>query len=128
MTLLIVMLKKGITMKINITDEQRQRAGRFLELTGDKFIDDALILNLELTRQAIKTGKKNDVVSLMLPQAYQYRWIVKFNARSLQNFFGLRLDKHAHFQIKEVAEEMLEALPPEHRYLFQDYIKNTEGK
>jgi thymidylate synthase (FAD) len=67
----------------------------------------------------VALGKKNDVVSLMLPQAYQYRWVAKFNARSLQNFFELRLDKHAHYQIREVAKEMYNALPEDHKFLFE---------
>lgn len=89
------------------------------ESTGDDTIDMLLEgLRKQILNQ-IELGKKNDVVSLMLPQVYQYRWIVKMNYRSLQNFFTLRLDKHAHFQIREVAEEMLSLLPEEHSYLFK---------
>ena len=89
------------------------------ESTGDAEIDNILgFFNDEIKCQLAK-GKKNDVVSLMLPQAYQYRWLVKFNYRSLQNFFKLRLDPHAHFQIREVAEAMLVLVPEDHKYLFK---------
>ena len=88
------------------------------ESTGDTEID-YLMKNWKTTIESqIEKGKKNDVVSLMLPQAYQYRWIVQFNARSLQNFFELRLNKHAHFQIKEVAEEMHKLVPENNLFLF----------
>lgn len=89
------------------------------ESTGDNDIDGILLGLKDSIEEQIALGKPNDVVSLMLPQAYQYRWTAKFNYRSLQNFLSLRLDKHAHFQIREVAEAMLAALPLEHLYLFR---------
>jgi thymidylate synthase ThyX len=106
-------------MEILITEEQRERASEFLELTGIKEVDDALILNLELTRQAVRNGVKNDIASLMLSQAWKYRWVVKFNYRSLQNFLKLRCDKHSHFHIREVAMEMYRLIPDSHKYLFK---------
>jgi len=90
------------------------------ESTGDIEVDDALYTWRELVIAMIKKGKKNDITSLMLPQTYQYKWVAKFNYRSLQNFIALRTDKHAHFQIQEVANAMLNKLPKEHRYLFED--------
>ncbi len=68
----------------------------------------------------IALGKKNDVVSLMLPQAYQYRWVVQMNARALQNFLELRLHRGAHYHIKEVAEEMRKCIPSNHQFIFAD--------
>jgi thymidylate synthase (FAD) len=105
-------------MQINITKKQRERASEFLELTGIKEVDDALILNLELTRQAVRNGVKNDVASLMLSQAWKYRWVAKFNYRSLQNFFKLRRDKHAHFHIKYIADEMYRLIPEDQKFIF----------
>lgn len=90
------------------------------ESTGDDEVDSILKTHKMYIEHMIKKGKKNDVVSLMLPQAYQYRWLVKFNYRSLQNFLKLRLDSHAHFHIREVAEAMLDQIPEDHKYLFQE--------
>ena len=92
------------------------------EDTGDLLVDNYLSAWLLIIKKMIAKGKKNDVVSLMLPQAYQYKWTAKFNYRSLQNFFKLRLDKHAHFQIREVAQAMLDCLPEEHKYLFKESL------
>ena len=89
------------------------------EKTGDDMIDMILEDFKKVIQQQIALGKKNDLVSLMLPQAYQYRWLVKFNYRSLQNFLTLRLDTHAHFHIREVAEAMLDQIPENHKYLFK---------
>jgi thymidylate synthase (FAD) len=90
------------------------------EPTGDSDVDFMLSAWKLSIEDMIENGKKNDIVSLMLPQAYQYKWIVQFNARSLQNFFHLRLDKHAHFQIREVAQAMFKTIPKDHQFLFQN--------
>jgi thymidylate synthase (FAD) len=88
------------------------------EQTGDEEIDILLRFWKGHIQDQIAKGKKNDVVSLMLPQVYQYRWVAKFNYRSLQNFFKLRRDKHAHFQIREVADEMYKLIPDSHKFVF----------
>ncbi len=81
------------------------------ESTGDTDVDDALNDWKELIEEKIYSGKKNDVVSLMLPQAYQYRFQVKMNFRAMKNFFHLRTSRTAHFHIREVSKKMLESLP-----------------
>lgn len=83
------------------------------EPTGDAEIDGILEEYKTKILRQIEVGKKNDVVSLMLPQAYSYRFQTMFNARSLQNFLQLRLARGAHFQIREVAQAMLDTLPKE---------------
>jgi thymidylate synthase (FAD) len=91
----------------------------FFEKTGDNEVDLQLSKWKEIIEDMISLGKKNDVVSLMLPQAYRYKWTVKFNARSLQNFFELRRARTAHYQIKEIAEEMYKLIPDDHKFLFE---------
>jgi len=88
------------------------------EPTGDGEVDNILVGWKVAIETMISRGKSNEVVSLMLPQAYQYRWVVEFNARSLQNFFELRRAKSAHFQIREVAEEMYNQIPDDIKYIF----------
>ncbi len=99
------------------------------EKVGDPEIDLQLSKWKEIIEDMIALDKPNDKVAMMLPQAYQYRWVAKFNARSLQNFFELRLDKHAHYKIREVAEEMYQNLPEEHKFLFEKiFINKTKYK
>lgn len=90
------------------------------ESTSNELVD----MDLELFRQVIEMrvneGISNEITSLMLPQAYQYRWQVQFNARSLQNFLELRRAKSAHFMIREVADEMFNVIPNEMKYLFEE--------
>ncbi len=96
------------------------------ERTGDDEVD----ILLEEWRQSINSmiyqKKSNEVVSLMLPQAYQYRWQVQFNARSLKNFLELRRDRSAHYHIREVAESMYDSIPDEMKYLFNTEEERTD--
>jgi len=88
------------------------------EATGDPEIDYELSKWKVTIEKMIKDGKKNDVVSLMLPQAYQYKWVMKINARALHNFFELRLSRTAHSHIRDIANDMWELIPKEHKFLF----------
>jgi len=89
------------------------------ESTGDKEVDTALSEYKKIIESMISKGKSNDIVSLMLPQAYQYRWQMQMNARALKNFFELRRAKSAHYQIREVADEMFKQIPDEMKFLFE---------
>jgi len=90
------------------------------ESTGDAEVDNALVYWKDAVESMISKGKSNEITSLMLPQAYQYRWQVQFNARSLLNFLTLRRAKSAHFQIREVADAMYECVPDDMKYLFEE--------
>ena len=89
------------------------------ESTGDDTVDFLLEGWKKIIENQIGLGKSNEITSLMLPQAYQYKWQVQFNARSLMNFLELRRAKSAHFHIREVAEEMFKCVPDEMKYLFE---------
>lgn len=96
------------------------------EPTGDYTIDFLLSEWKAVVEKQVRLGKSNEVTSLMLPQAYQYKWTMQFNARSLQNFFNLRRAKSAHFQIREVAEAMYNEIPDDMKYLFDDLSSDEE--
>jgi len=88
------------------------------ESTGHDIVDNLLENWRELICAQVAAGVSNEITSLMLPQAYQYRWVVQFNARSLMNFLALRRAKSAHFQIREVAEEMYNVIPDDMKFIF----------
>jgi thymidylate synthase (FAD) len=88
------------------------------ESTGDNAVDAAIENYIQVILSFVEDGKSNEITSLMLPQAYKYKWVVEFNARSLQNFFELRRAKSAHFHIREVAEEMYNQIPNDIKYIF----------
>lgn len=96
------------------------------ETTGDSHVDQLLELWRGEVLGQIKKGKSNEITSLMLPQAYQYKWQVQFNARSLMNFLELRRAKSAHYHIRAVAEAMFNCVPDDMKYLFENQKENYE--
>ena len=107
-------------MKIEITDEQRERASKWVTLTGDSEVDDVLIAQLELSRGLVAKGKKNDFTSMTLSQAYNYSFVVTFNIESLQWFLSQREKKAAHWDIQNFAKMLRENIPSDYKYLFED--------
>lgn len=63
----------------------------------------------------IDMGVPREDARYFLPQAVTTNLIMTINARSLRNFFKLRLDKHAQWEIRTLAENMYLKLPLEHR-------------
>jgi len=90
-----------------------------IESTGNEYVDRILYSYSKQIEVLVEQGYSNEITSLMLPQAYQYKWVVEFNARSLINFLELRRAKSAHFHIREVAEEMYKQVPEYMKYLFE---------
>lgn len=109
-------------MQINITDEQRERASKYIYLTGNNEVDDVTIAQLEMLRQKVANGMANDKVKPFIPEAYKTSLVMTINARSLQNFLALRTSKHALWEIRDLANEMYNKLPEDHKYLFTDFI------
>ena len=77
---------------------------------------------MAIVDEALSTGMSNDEASLLLPQAYLYRGQLQLNARSLQHFLKLRTAPDAHFQIRQLAYDLYNSLPSEHKYLFTDSV------
>jgi thymidylate synthase (FAD) len=65
-----------------------------------------------------KAGVSNDYIKYLLPESFRTSFVWTINLRSLINFFDLRLDKTAHFEIRHVAnlirEEIKNRLPAEY--------------
>ena len=72
---------------------------------------------------AIESGASNDDISMLLPQAYQYSAVVTMNAQAIQHFLKLRTKPDAHWDIRNLANEIYANLPEEHKYLFEEYVK-----
>lgn len=101
-----------------ITEEMWERSKQFLLHTGKDEIDTFNIRQLESARKACKAGYSNDDISLLLPQAWLYKFQVSMNVQSLQHLFALRISKGAHWDIQNMAIEMYKSLPEEYKYLF----------
>lgn len=53
---------------------------------------------------AIEEGMKPEDARYLLPEATRTSLVMTINARSLQNLFTLRIDSHAQWEIRELAE------------------------
>ena len=80
---------------------------------------------MEMVAEGVKRGVKNDDLSMVLSQAYNYSFITTMNIQSLQHLLSMRTPKTAHWDIREFAYAIAEQIPEEHKYLFQEYIYGT---
>lgn len=107
---------------------EREDAERFVVLTGDYVTDAHIIRQLNIVVGATQAGKSNDIIKYLLPEAYKTSLVLTVNARSLQNFLSLRTDRSALWEIQDLAREMFNQLPDEHRYLFEEFVKGSNNE
>ena len=62
---------------------------------------------------AIEKGIKPEDARFLLPESTKTNLVMTINARSLMNFLSLRLDKSAQWEIRELANAMVQALKDE---------------
>lgn len=55
-------------------------------------------------------GIKNDYIKYIVPESLRTSFSWTINLRSFINFLQLRTDKHAHFEIRHIANEMRKAI------------------
>ena len=116
-------LKKERKFHINdLSTDGRVRVEKYVRLTGNTEIDMSIALSLEMLRAFIVDGIPNDIAKYCMPEAYKTSLVMSINARSLQNFLELRTSKHALKEIQDLAKALFEAIPNEHKFLFESFI------
>lgn len=103
-----------------------ERALKYLVYTGVMAVDQNSVIALENLRQVLVEGISNDRAKYCLPESYKTELTWTINARSLQNFLFLRTDKAALWEIRDLANAVYEALPLDHKYLFENSVKERE--
>jgi len=102
-------------------------ASQYIVLTGNEMVDRASIKALNELQKVLQSGISNDLAKYCLPECYKTELTWTINARSLQNFLALRSSKSALWEIRKLSYAIYEALPQDHKYLFEPYI-NHEGE
>ena len=74
----------------------------------------------------IELGIPKEDSRMLLPNACCTEIVVTMNFRAMRNFFKLRLDKHAQWEIRTVANEMLKIVKPIAPNVFFDFEVNNE--
>lgn len=105
--------------------EDKQRASKYLVFTGDELVDEMSIKALENLRVVLQSNIANDRAKYCLPESYKTALTWSVNARSLQNFLSLRSSKSALWEIRDLAKALFEVLPEDHKYLFEECIKES---
>ena len=95
---------------------------RFLVEVGKIEVDAYNLGTLVALKERLNKGLSNDIAKFMLPEAYKTSLVWTINARSLQNFLALRTNKAALWEIQELAYEIYDTLPQEHKYLFEEFL------
>lgn len=96
---------------------------KFLVFTGNETVDDASKVALDNLQKILQSGVSNDIAKYCLPEGYKTELTWSINARSLQNFLHLRSSKDALWEIRNLANTVLDALPQDHKYLFEDCMQ-----
>ncbi|MBQ9291659.1 MAG: FAD-dependent thymidylate synthase [Campylobacter sp.] len=104
-----------------------ENASRYLVLTGNEIVDNAGILALENLRQILQTPISLDIAKYCLPECYKTELSWSINARSLQNFLSLRTSKSALWEIRNLANLIYEALPDEHKFIFENCLNRENS-
>ena len=107
------------------SSSDKERAKKYLVLTGDEMVDIFSIMALENMRQILAKGIKIDIAKYALPESYKTELSWSINARSLQNFLALRTSPSALWEIRNLANAIFAALPDEHKYLFDDFVNKA---
>lgn len=102
--------------------DDRDRAQKYLVFTDDELVDEMSIKALENLRIVLKSGISNDRAKYCLPESYKTELSWTINARSLQNFIALRSNKAALWEIRDLAYKLYEALPEDHKYIFENSL------
>ncbi|QKF65510.1 FAD-dependent thymidylate synthase [Campylobacter corcagiensis] len=103
-----------------------KNASRYIVLTGNEIVDNYSIKALENIRQILQVVKTIDIAKYALPECYKTELTWSINARSLQNFLHLRSSKSALWEIRNLAYRIYEAIPDEHKFIFEECIEKEK--
>jgi thymidylate synthase (FAD) len=111
---------------VNFSSDELVRASKYLVWSGEKLVDLSSVMALENLRQCLLAGISNDKAKYCLPESYKTELTWTINMRSLQNFLSLRTDKSALWEIQNLAHAVFEALPEEHKFMFNGFVKEQQ--
>lgn len=115
---------RNVPSFLPVNEENLARAEAFVVFTNNEKVNIASLKALENLREILHEGISNDLAKFAMPESYRTELSWSINARSLQNFLSLRTSKSALWEIQDLAKAIFEALPDDHRFIFEDCIQN----
>jgi thymidylate synthase (FAD) len=97
-------------------------AKKYLVMTDIGMVDESSIMALENLRLCVVAGIPNDKAKFCLPDSLSSECIFTINARSLRNWFELRTNPRALWEIRILAYAMFYALPECYKFMFADVV------
>lgn len=85
-----------------------------------KVFDEAIDASYEAYRRLAEAGVPAEDARYVLPNACESKIVVTMNIRELLHFFELRCCNRAQWEIRELANRMLELVKPTAPYIFMD--------
>lgn len=101
-------MSKSFTSRVEAGAETSD--GRAVDLSIDLYTEDIIELCVDHYNSAIASGVKPEEARRILPQAMMTQIWGAFQPSQLDNWFKLRLDKHAQSEIRMVAQAMQELI------------------
>lgn len=98
----------------------KEESGKYLVWCENEDVNQAAISALINVQKLARQNIPNDQLKYCLPESFKTSLIWTINARSLRNFFELRLDTRAHWEIRHLARIIKELIPKSHQILFED--------
>lgn len=109
---------KGVDLFISNDEYDFNNINHFCVLTDNRMVNLRIAEALVNLQDVIISGTPNDIAKYCMPESYRTSLSMSINARALQNFLELRSSKHALKEIQDLARAMYEALPEDHKFLF----------
>ena len=101
-------MSKSFTSRVEAGAETSD--GRAVDLSTELYTEDIIELCVDHYNSAIASGVKPEEARRILPQAMMTQIWGAFQPSQLDNWFKLRLDKHAQLEIRMVAQAMQELI------------------
>ncbi|MGX3010802.1 FAD-dependent thymidylate synthase [Helicobacter sp. 23-1044] len=108
-----------------LSTDDYDRASKYIVMTNDELVDIASIQALENLRLLVNQRVTNDLAKYAMPECYKTELTWTINARSLQNFLALRNSNQALWEIRQLANEVLKAIPATHKFIFEKCVENS---
>jgi len=103
-------------------EDDWDRAATYLVDSRDEWVNTRAVYALEDVRMGAHAGIPNDTLKYCLPESFKTSLIWTINARSLRNFLTLRSAPQAHWEIRQLAAEIVKVVPAAYHVLFHDVI------
>ena len=103
-------------------DDLTQTPNEHVNALLEKHMQEIVVLNAEQKVDA-------EDLAMLYPQAAQYDLMITMNPQSLQHFLDMRYgeESHAHFDIQELADRLLEAVPETHKFMYKQSQKEKDN-